>query len=275
MLSFFVITALSAALCYGIGDFIGGKATAKIPLVQVLVIGEIFGALAFGILAFINNEAMLPLPLLGLAIGAGLAGALGLAGLYHGISQGYTAVTAPVSAILSAIIPVLYGIATTGMPSSLALVGMVLGTVAIGLNSLAGRANGYRGVWQGIIAGVAIGVFLILLKYIGSAGVYTPLAIARAAALLITIPWLLLRPGHAPTPTGIMLAIAAGSFDLGANTAYMISTQLGRLDVASMLASLYPAVTVVLAFFINGEKLSVLQRWGLICTIVASALIAL
>lgn len=275
MTSLFVFAALSAALCYGVGDFIGGRASAKIPLVQVLVIGEVFGAFAFWMLAWLNHEPTMPSDLLGLAIGAGVAGAIGVAALYHGISQGYTAITAPVSAVLSAIIPVLYGISMSGLPSTLALVGMLIGIVAIVLNSLAGRASGYHGLWQGLGAGIAIGVFLVLLKFIGSAGIYTPLAIARAGSLLVTIPWLIFRPGNKPTGAGVGLAIAAGSFDLVANAAYMISTQLGRLDIASMLASLYPAVTVVLAFFINHEKLSTLQRWGLITTIIASCLIAL
>lgn len=216
----------------------------------------------------------MPRDLIGLAIGAGIAGAIGIAALYSGISQGYTAITAPVSAVLSAIIPVLYGISISGLPSILAVIGMGIGVIAILLNSFAGRSNGFQGLWQGIFAGVAIGVFLILLKYIGTAGIYTPLAVARAGSLLVTVPWLVVRPGQRPSRLGVGLAIAAGIFDLTANAAYMISTQLGRLDVASMLASLYPAVTVVLAFFINGEKLNTLQRWGLITTLIASALIA-
>lgn len=216
----------------------------------------------------------MPRDLIGLAIGAGIAGAIGIAALYSGISQGYTAITAPVSAVLSAIIPVLYGISISGLPSILAVIGMGIGVIAILLNSFAGRNNGFQGLWQGIFAGVAIGVFLILLKYIGTAGIYTPLAVARAGSLLVTVPWLVVRPGQRPSRLGVGLAIAAGIFDLTANAAYMISTQLGRLDVASMLASLYPAVTVVLAFFINGEKLNTLQRWGLITTLIASALIA-
>lgn len=274
MTSLFVFAALSAAVCFGIGDFLGGKASTKLPVVYVLVIGELFGGLAFGVLAWINHEAILPLPLALMAVAAGITGALGLAGLYHGISQGHTAVTAPVSAVLSAIIPVLFGIYSSGLPSSWALIGMGIGTIAIVLNSLSGRASGYHGLWQGLLAGCTFGVFLILLKYIGSAGVFIPLAMARAGALLVTVPWLLTRPRTTPSAVGVGLAIAAGTFDLSANAAYMVSTQLGRLDIASMLASLYPAITVLLAFFVNGEKLNTLQRWGLIATIIASALIS-
>jgi len=152
---------------------------------------------------------------------------------------------------------------------------MAIGIVAIVLNSLSGKATGYSGLWQGLIAGVTFGVFLILLKYLGGNGVFAPLAVMRAGALVVTIPWLLIRRGGMPSAAGIGLAITAGTFDLSANAAYMVSTQLGRLDVASVLSSLYPAVTVLLAFFINREPFSRMQRIGLVTTLVATALIAL
>lgn len=273
--SLFFFTALAASLCYGIGDFVGGKASSKISVVQVLVIGEIFGASIFWGLAWYYGEAALPQDVLLLAIAAGIAGAVGLAALYQGIAQGHTAIVAPLSAALSAIIPAIYGMLTHGLPSTLALVGMGIGIVAITLNSLSGRINGYQGLAQGLFAGVCFGVFLILLKYIGSAGIFAPLATLRSAALLVTIPWLLWRPGSRPTAVGFGLAILAGTFDLGANTAYMLATQLGRIDIASVLASLYPAITVLLALFINGEHITPLQRWGLGATLMATALIAL
>lgn len=271
----FLLTALAASLGFGIGDFVGGKASSKIALVQVLVIGEIFGALMFYGLAQLTGEPFLASDRIGLAIVTGMAGAIGVAALYHGIAAGHTAVTAPVTAAVSAILPVLYGISITGMPTRYALIGMGIGIVAIVLNSLAGRVHGTGGLWQGIVAGLAIGVFLILIKYVGSDGVYAPLVVIRAGALVITIPWLLLRPGQRPTPVGIGLAMLAGTFDLAANAAYMLSTQMGRIDVASVLSSLYPAITVLLARFVNHERITTLQKVGLALTVVATALIAL
>jgi len=275
MSSLFLLAALGAAVGFGIGDFIGGRASAKIPVVQVLVIGEIFGAVVFGLIAVLNQEAWLPTQLLWLALLAGISGALGLAALYHGIAQGHTAITAPVSAALSALVPVVYGLIIHGLPSTLAVSGMVVGIVAITLNSLSGRAQGYQGLWQGLSAGLAIGIFLILLKFVADAGVFMPLAVIRASALVITIPWLLWRPGGRPNALGFGFAILAGAFDLSANAAYMVATQLGRIDIASVLASLYPAITVLLAAFINREHITTLQRWGLITTLIATALIAL
>jgi drug/metabolite transporter (DMT)-like permease len=271
----FLLTALAASLGFGIGDFVGGKASSKIALVQVLVIGEIFGALMFYGLAQLTGEPFLASDRIWLAIVTGMAGAIGVAALYHGIAAGHTAVTAPVTAAVSAILPVLYGITITGMPTRYALIGMGIGIVAIVLNSLAGRVHGTGGLWQGIVAGLAIGVFLILIKYVGSDGVYAPLVVIRAGALVITIPWLLLRPGQRPTPVGIGLAMLAGTFDLAANAAYMLSTQMGRIDVASVLSSLYPAITVLLARFVNHERITTLQKVGLALTVVATALIAL
>ena len=275
MNAWFFVCALSASLGFGIGDFLGGRASAKIPVVHVLVISELFGALLFWLLAQYTHEAALPSTLIGLAILTGVTGAIGLAALYNGIARGHTAVTAPVAAALSAIIPVCFGIANSGLPSRLALIGMALGIVAIVLNSLSGKATGYKGLWQGLAAGVTFGVFLILLKYLGGNGVFSPLAAMRAGALVVTIPWLLIRRGGVPSIAGVGLAMTAGAFDLSANAAYMIATQLGRLDVASVLSSLYPAVTVLLAFFINREPFTRMQRIGLVTTLVATALIAL
>ncbi len=275
MNAWFFVCAIGASFGFGVGDFFGGRASSKIPVVHVLVISELFGALMFWLLAQYTQEADLPTNLVGLAVLTGVTGAVGLAALYNGIARGHTAVTAPVAAALSAIIPVCYGITTTGFPSTMAIIGMTVGIVAIVLNSLSGKTTGYQGLWQGLAAGVTFGIFLILLKFLGGNGVFAPLAVMRAGALVVTIPWLLIRRGGIPSAAGVGLAMAAGAFDLSANAAYMISTQLGRLDIASVLASLYPAVTVLLAFFVNREPINTLQRVGLVTTLIATALIAL
>jgi drug/metabolite transporter (DMT)-like permease len=272
----FLLAGLGASLSYGISDFVGGRASARLSIVQVLVIGEIFGALLLWGLAGWYAEPLQLGSVMLIAIGAGMVGAIGVAALYHGLSQGYTAITAPVSAVLAAVLPILYGLQSDGLPSPLAISGMVIGVVAIVLNSLAGRVNGYQGLWQGLVAGVAFGVYFILLKYVGTIEeTFAPLAFVRSAALIITIPWLLIRPGGRPNTLGFILAIVAGLFDVAATSLYVLATQTGRLDLASVLASLYPAVTVLLARFISHEPLTRMQRIGLVATLIATTLIAL
>jgi len=275
MNSLLIIAGLSSALCYGISDYMGGRASARIAIVQVLVIGEIVGAGALWALAWWYHEAWLATGLIGVAVGAGMVGALGVASLYHGIARGHAAVTAPVSALLAAVIPVIYGMGSDGIPKPLVLLGMAIGIIAIVLNSLSGSIDRFAGLWQGVLAGVAFGVYFVLLKYLGQAeGLFLPLALSRSCALLITIPWLLIRPGGRTSAAGIGLAIVAGGFDIAAGMWYILATQSGRLDIAGVLASLYPGVTVLLAYFINREQISIPQRWGLVATIIATALIA-
>lgn len=272
----FLLAGLGASLSYGISDFVGGRASARLSIVQVLVIGEIFGALLLWGLAGWYGEPLQLGSMMLVAIGAGIVGAVGVAALYHGLANGYTAITAPVSAVLAAVIPILYGLQRDGLPSPLAITGMAIGVVAIVLNSLAGRANGYQGLWQGLVAGVAFGTYFILLKYVGTVDeTFAPLAFVRTAALIITVPWLLIRPGGRPNRIGFGLAIIAGVFDVAATNLYVLATQTGRLDLASVLASLYPAVTVLLARFISHEPISLLQRIGLVATLIATTLIAL
>jgi hypothetical protein len=134
----------------------------------VLVIGELIGAGALWVLAGGITEAWLATGLIGVAVGAGMVGAIGVASLYHGIARGHTAVTAPVSALLAAVIPVIYGIGSDGIPKPLVLLGIAIGIIAIVLNSLAGSIDRFAGLWQGVVAGVAFGVYFVLLEIFGA-----------------------------------------------------------------------------------------------------------
>jgi hypothetical protein len=87
-----------------------------------------------------------------------MVGAIGVASLYHGIARGHAAVAAPVSALLAAVIPVIYGMGSDGIPQPLVLLGMAIGIIAIVLNSLSGSVTRFAGLWPGILAGVAFGV---------------------------------------------------------------------------------------------------------------------
>ena len=160
MSALFLTVALSAAVLYGISDYAGGRASARMPVVKVLVWGEMFGAAVLWYLVVwsgewpINTTNVLP------GIIAGITGAIGVALLYDGLSRGYTAMTAPLSAVLAAMIPVIYGIQSEGIPHTNSLIGMGIGLCAIVLTSMAGRINNFQGVWQGLGAGVPSAVFL-------------------------------------------------------------------------------------------------------------------
>ncbi len=276
MSTLFLAVALSAALLYGISDYAGGRASARMPVVKVLVWGELFGAAVLWYLVVWSGEWPINTANVGMGIIAGITGAIGVALLYDGLSRGFTAMTAPLSAVLAAMIPAVYGIQSEGMPHTTSLIGMGIGLCAIVLTSMAGRINNFQGFWQGLGAGVAFGSFFVFLKYLGADDtIYTPLAITRTAALLVTLPWLMIRASGPATFVGIILALIAGGVDIAASAAYIMATQLGRLDVASVLASLYPAVTVILARIISKERTTLLQKIGVVASLIATTLIAL
>lgn len=156
---FSIIAGLGAALCYGISDFAGGRASHRIAVVQVLVISEVIGALILWGIAYTLGEPLLATTNVAVAIAAGLCGAIGVAALYLGIAAGHTAITVPVSAVLATFVAVLYGIGAQGIPSVTVMAGIGLGIAAInhvelvrwathGLSWCVGRAHRGCRVWS-------------------------------------------------------------------------------------------------------------------------------
>lgn len=271
----FILAALASALCYGVSDFAGGKASTRTALATVLVISECTGALTLWVAAWYSGDTLITGWAVGVAALAGILGTGGVAFLYRGIADGHTAVTVPVSAVMCALMPVLYGISSHGIPSARICAGIGLGVVAIVLTSWSGEIRRSNGLWHGVIAGCLFGLFFVCITIVGRPDVYlAPLAVSRTAALLITIPWALWRPAPRPGRRAVGLAVLAGLADVMAGWTFMLSAQAGRVDIAGVLASLYPAVTVTLAAVINHEQIARPQRWGLLVTVIATALIA-
>jgi len=271
----FIWAALLSALCYGISDFAGGHASARATIPSVLVISECAGAVTlWGIVWYTGIPIMAPW-MIGFAAIAGIIGAVGVAFLYHGIANGHTAVTVPISAVVCAVVPVGYGMLNDGIPTIQVVVGIGVGIVAIVMTSWSGDIRQTAGLWQGLIAGSLFGWYFVCINAIETTDTYAmPLAISRSAALLVTIPWLVYKPvSRVPAPV-LGFAILAGLADVGASWTFMLSSHAGRLDIAGVLASLYPAVTVALAYLINREPITRPQRWGLAITLIATALIA-
>jgi drug/metabolite transporter (DMT)-like permease len=273
---FSIGAGIAAALCYGISDFAGGRASSRMAVVQVLVLGEIIGAAILWALAYAFGEPLLAETRIPTALASGASGALGVAALYYGIANGHTAVVAPVSAVLATLIPFFSGIAAEGMPGQLAVLGIALGVAAIVCTSFADGSTARAGVIAGVVAGIGFGAYFIFVAQVSAgSATYAPLAFSRTAALLITVPWLLLRPGGRPTLAGVGFAVFACLFDVGAALSFYLGTQAGRLDIVSVLASLYPAVTVLLARVFLAEPIGRMQRIGLGLSIASTMCVAL
>ena len=271
-----VVFGLASALSWGAGDFSGGLATKRAPVFGVLTIGHGVGLLLLILLALIWGEPIPSVTDLGWGLVAGLAGAVGLASLYSALAVGQMGMVAPLSAVLTAALPALFGAFTEGMPGALKLVGFGLALVGIWLVAGTGAPGGTRdGLGLAVLAGCAFGIFFILMHRAGASAVFWPLVAARVGSLSLVLPIALGRRQLVRPDRRLLVAVVlSGALDVAGNAFFVLAGQAGRLDVAAILASLYPASTVLLASLLLGERVMRVQLIGIVAALAAIALIA-
>jgi uncharacterized membrane protein len=269
-----ILLGLAAALLYGGGDFLGGMAARRTHVLTVLMLAETAGATVA-----LAAAAMSPGPArpAGLAWGvsAGLVGGLGLIIFYTGLATGPMSVVAPVSGLVSTVLPVGVALAEGERPGAGVYAGALLCLVAIVLASSAagtsaarpGRRGPGRAIAYGVAAGAAFGLFFLLIRNAGQSGQLWPVAAARIGELAAVLAVAALarpslRPRHGDR-WPLLAAAGAGVIDVVANICYVAATRTGMFGLAVVLASLYPGVTVLLARVVLGERLHWVQRAGL------------
>jgi drug/metabolite transporter (DMT)-like permease len=207
---------------------------------------------------------------------AGLAGIIGLLALYQAMAQGQMALVAPLTAIIALSIPVIIGIVSEGWPAASTLGGFVLAGVSVMLISYAPQRNvSTQGLWIALVAGCGFGSFFVLIAQTQDAAVFWPLVAARATSVAtLSVFMVVQRRALLPTGQAILPITLAGVFDAGGNACFVLAEQAGRLDIASTLSSLYPVSTVVLAFLLLRERISLVQGIGVLLALAAIPLIA-
>jgi drug/metabolite transporter (DMT)-like permease len=272
------LLGLGSALSWGAGDFSGGLAAKRSPLLGVLLIGQLTGATLMALLALLTGELAPPATALGWAMTAGALGAVGLASLYRGLAVGRMAVVAPVSAVLSAALPVAWGALSEGLPATARLAGFALALLGIWLIARQGgggdSTTGRTGFGLALLAGACFGGFLIAMNQGARGGTFWPLASARATAfLLLLLAGMVRRGPWRPAAGTLPLVLLSGALDAGGNALFVLASQAGRLDVAAVLASMYPASTVLLAAGLLREKIGRAQAVGIAVALGSIALI--
>lgn len=272
-----VFFGLASALIWGSGDFCGGLATRRASILYVLTVAEASGVVLLLGLAWFWHEPLPPLPILGWALGAGIMGMIGLACLYRGLAIGRAGLVAPTSAVIGATVPAIFSIITEGTPGALRSVGFGFALVAVWLVSQSETSgDSLRGFGLAIIAGCGFGLFFILIDQTSAVATYWPLIIARTIACLCTLLGILYyRMRWSPPPDMLPLALLSGGLDALGNAFFLLAAQTGRLDVAAILASLFPASTVILSRIFLGERLTWRQSMGVVAALAAIALISI
>jgi drug/metabolite transporter (DMT)-like permease len=272
-----LLLALGAAAAYGLSDFLAGVLTRRGALFAIAVVSQ---SAAAGVVAAAAVARPGDLRPGALAFGAlaGLGNAAGCVFLYRGLGRGRMAVVAPLSALVTAGVPVLAGVATGERPGLLPALGLLLALPAIWLVSVAGpglRGAARTDLVDGIAAGVGFGLQFTALGQVGRQGGLAPLALCQGvtvlsivvAATFAGVPWL---PRDAPSRRAVGPGLLAGV----ATIWFQLAVQRGLLSVASVVAALYPAVTILLATVVLRERLGRTQGAGLALAAAAVALIA-
>jgi drug/metabolite transporter (DMT)-like permease len=271
-----VLFGLAASISWGTGDFSGGLASRRAHVFSVVLVAFAIGMVILPILALAWSE---PLPSWRDALwgaSAGLVGTLGVTAFYRALAVGRMGITAPITAVLAASLPIIFSAFTQGLPGPLQLAGFVLALLSVALVSRPERASGRpEGLGLALLAGLGFGSFFILISQTSAHAVFWPLTSARLVSLLFMIVFVRIRGEQMlPKKSIFPLILLAGSLDVAGNVFFILAAHAGRLDVASILSSLYPAVTVLLAAIILRERVSRIQAIGIALALGAILLIS-
>ncbi|MDH6198121.1 drug/metabolite transporter (DMT)-like permease [Mycobacterium frederiksbergense] len=275
-----VLFALLASACGGFADFLGGIASRRLPAVVVVAVSQSAGlAVAVGVVLVTRPGSEHPADLMW-AVGAGVCMVLGLVSFYSALSVGTMGVVAPISA-LGVLVPVLWGLALRGeAPSRLAVGGAALGIAGVVLASgpeLSGRVAG-RSIALAVIAGAGFGSATVFIAEAAPGGIAWTVLILKLTVVVLTVPALLRhRQAFADVPRRwlALVTLAIGAIDVSGILLLAHATTLGLVSLVGVVASLYPIVTVLLAFWVLRERMQRVQQIGAVVAFAGVALLAL
>ena len=276
-----LVLALASCLTYGFADFAGAACARRVPVLRVCRAVAGTGLVVELLLLPVTGGLFSPAAL-GWGAASGVAAALAMALLYRCLATGPMTVLSPVTAVVSAVVPVVAGLAlgerlqgahVAALPLALAAVALV--SAGPGRSDDVGRPP-RRALVLAVGAGAAIAVQLVCLHQAPHDSGLAPLVTGRAVSLLlVTLAGLALRPRRQPIPARmpIRLALTAGTLDAVANVAFLLAVRSGLLAVTAVVVALYPAGTLLLARGLLAERLRRVQAAGLAVAAVAVALL--
>ena len=273
-----VLLALLSSLLWGGSDFLGGKATRRLPGVSVVGVSQaaaLLGLIPIAVLAGSRPDTLLA------GVAAGLAGVIGLALFYTALAKGTMGVVAPIAA-LGTLIPVAVGLARGETPGALQVGGIVLAILGVVLASGPELTGGASLTPLLLAAGSAVGFGLVaVLLAAGSEGevgaVVVTLLVMRLTSVGALVALMLVVRRKVDTGVGradLPMLVAIGAGDVAANACFALASRGGLLSVVSVLGSLYPVVTILLARQFLAERLRPVQIAGVGGTLLGVALLA-
>jgi drug/metabolite transporter (DMT)-like permease len=271
------VLALLSALLVGGADFVGGVTSRRASPVRVAAGAQLAGLLLAVALAALWGAARVTVADAGWSLASGVVVGIGLALFYAAMGRGLISVVAPVAAMTGASVPVVFSLVRGERPGTVALAGIVAAVIAIGIVSAApGGGGGSGALGLALGAGALFGLFFVFLSLAHEDAGLWPVALSRvgSAGALVVLALVLTRgidPGRTVLPAVLIVAV----LEVIAAATLLLALQRGPVSVASVLASLYPVSTTVLAAGVLHERLRPTQLAGVGLALVAVVLIAL
>lgn len=276
-----VALGIGTALCWGISDFLGGLRTRRLRLAGVLFVSQFTGLAAIAVVVAVGNLDAPAAGDLAPALVAGVCQLAGISALYRALAVGTMSVISPVSASGAAVLPVVVGVATGERPGRLVVAGMAAAFVGVTLASRTrdGAGDGtarVRGLGLAAVAALGFGGFYVGMDAaVDAAEPFWALLAARLSAVAALSAVLLVgRPGLGASAADLPSLALIGLLDVSANGCFALGVETGLVSVVSVLASLYPVGTVLLARALLGERLVAVQAAGVAVALTGVALIA-
>jgi drug/metabolite transporter (DMT)-like permease len=267
--------ALAAAVSWGIGDFLGGLKSRSLRPVAVLIVAQPIGGALLGTWVAIRGQGPPGSEVLWACV-ASVFGTVGLIAFYRGMAAGALSIVAPIAGA-GAAIPVIWGLARGDNPSSYQELGFAAALIGVVLASFERNPQAARvaaGVGWAAIAMLAFGGYYIPMHAASQGDFLWAAFIFRlTSTTLIAASWLVLRPARARRADLPALA-SIGILDTGGNVFFAASSTKGLVSVVSILASLYPVVTVLLARAVLDERVHRSQDLGIALTLAGIVLIS-
>jgi drug/metabolite transporter (DMT)-like permease len=271
-----LLLALGASLAWGFADFFGPLVSRTLGSLRVLFWAQVGGLLSIALAVAIRGEGPAAWGVL-FAVAASLGGMLGLFAYYRGMQKGAMSVVAPIAGI-SAIVPVVFGIATGDHPSPAQIAGIVCALAGVGLASVEHNAGSPRiaaGVGLALLAAVGFGFYFPWMHAAGKVDFWWASLVFRTTALLLLAGIVAARSTPLKLrPRDLAIAGLVGIGDTLGNVLFAASSGSGLVSLTAVLASLYPVVTVILAGIVLRESVARMQKAGIVLTLAGVVLIS-
>jgi drug/metabolite transporter (DMT)-like permease len=272
------LLALSGALFWGTGDFLGGLATRRLPVLTVLALSQALGLVGVVVWVAVAREPFPGIVELLPAVGAGIAGLVGLGALYRGLAVGAMGIVAPISAA-SPVVPLAVDAAHGDVPGMWQWAGVALvmaGIVILSREPSAERTERLAtGAGFALVAALGFGGFVVGLDAGADESAPWAVVASRSSSVAIAlVAAIVVSTSLRPTRSLVPVLAGVGIFDTSANVCVAFATTMGAAGVVAVLSALYPIVTVILARLVLEERLGLPRRVGGVVALTGAALVA-